>query len=69
MPMYMAAARSRSLATPSVSADREGVQPQGCNVLEWIGCAAAVAACGGISGPGVVACLAAAAPGCIKCVT
>jgi hypothetical protein len=43
--------------------------PQGCNVFEWAGCAAAVAGCAALSGPALIACVAAAAPGCVKCVT
>lgn len=49
--------------------DASGVQPQGCNVFEWAGCAAAVAGCAALSGPALIACVAAAAPGCVKCVT
>jgi hypothetical protein len=46
-----------------------GISPQGCNVFEWAGCAAAVAGCAALSGPALIACVAAAAPGCVKCVT
>lgn len=46
-----------------------GIRPQGCNVFEWAGCAAAVAGCAALSGPALIACVAAAAPGCVKCVT
>ena len=45
------------------------LQLQGCNVFEWAGCAAAIAGCGALTGPALVACLATVAPGCIKCVT
>ncbi len=44
-----------------------GVSPQGCNVFEWAGCAAAIAGCAALSGPALIACVAAAAPGCVKC--
>jgi hypothetical protein len=55
------------LARTNVSVDH--IQAQGCNALEWIGCAAAVAGCGALTGPALVACLAGVAPGCIRCVT
>jgi hypothetical protein len=44
-----------------------GISPQGCNVFEWAGCAAAIAGCAALSGPALIACVAAAAPGCVKC--
>ena len=43
--------------------------PQGCNPFEWAGCAGAIAGCAALSGPSFIACVAAAAPGCLKCVT
>lgn len=43
------------------------VEPQGCNAFEWAQCAAVIAACAA-SGAGVAACVAAAAPSCLKCV-
>ena len=46
-----------------------GISLQGCNALEWVGCAAAVAGCTMLTGPALVACVASAAPGCVKCVT
>jgi hypothetical protein len=49
------------------------VVPQSCNVLEWVGCASAVAGCAalciGSFSIGCIACVAAAAPGCVKCFT
>jgi hypothetical protein len=49
--------------------DVTGLQPQKCNVWEWVGCGAAVAGCFGLTGPALIACVAAVAPGCVKCVT
>ena len=47
----------------------DAVRPQSCTFLEGLACAAAIAGCGAVTGPALVACLAAVAPGCIKCVT
>lgn len=49
--------------------DGDGLRPQGCNVFEWAGCAAAIAGCAALSGPALVACVALAAPGCVECVS
>jgi hypothetical protein len=47
----------------------DGIRPQSCKPWEWVGCAAAIAACtAATGGVGLVACLATAAPQCIKCV-
>lgn len=44
-----------------------GLRPQGCNVFDWAKCASVLAACASLSGPALVACVAGAAPGCLKC--
>lgn len=56
---------SRAMKSSSVA---PGLSQQGCNFIEWAGCAAAIAACTA-SGPGLIPCLLAAAPGCVKCVS
>ena len=66
MPTYAAPAPDptrRAMTSPTL----QGLEPEGCNVFEWIGCAAAIAGCGALSGPALVACVAGVAPGCIKC--
>jgi hypothetical protein len=67
MPDYLPIAR----LTPArnTSNGEGGVALQGCNAWDWIKCGAVVAGCAGLSGPALVACVAAAAPSCIKCVT
>lgn len=68
LPYFMP---SRSLAEARLvhrSEDRR-LTLQGCNVFEWAACAAVVAGCSALSGPALIACVAAAAPGCVKCVT
>ena len=67
MPEHAAAVGPDGRRLPISLSRAGGVEPQGCKPLEWIRCAAAIAACGGTTGPGLVACLAVAAPGCIKC--
>ncbi len=64
-----AAERLRNEAGRHGAAPAGQIQMQGCNAFEWIGCAAAVAGCAGLSGPALVGCVAAVAPGCIKCVS
>jgi hypothetical protein len=51
----------------AITAQTRAIEPQGCNAFEWIGCAAAIAGCAGLSGPALVACVAGVAPGCVKC--
>jgi hypothetical protein len=51
----------------AIAAQAGGIELQGCNAFEWIGCAAAIAGCAGLSGPALVACVAGIAPGCVKC--
>lgn len=51
----------------AAAAGTPALLPQGCSALEWIGCAAAIAGCATLSGPALVACVAAAAPNCVKC--
>lgn len=43
------------------------VEPQKCDTWDLVRCAAVIAACAA-SGAGVAACVAAAAPSCLKCV-
>lgn len=45
-----------------------GLHPQGCSPWKAVGCVAAIAGCA-TSGPGLLACLAAVAPGCIDWVS
>jgi hypothetical protein len=68
IPPNMSAARGRS-SSRAASAKDDGLRLQGCNAFEWIRCGAIVAGCAGLSGPALIACVAAAAPGCVKCVT
>ena len=79
MPGFNATASLASQQLPYQSAFCEQggnnglVVPQSCNVLEWVGCASAVAGCvtlcSGSFGAACIACVAAAAPGCVKCFT
>lgn len=69
MPTYAPGrARSSSGRTYGRNSAPSALEPQGCNPWELLGCAAAIAACTA-SGPGLVPCLLAAAPGCVKCVS
>jgi hypothetical protein len=70
LPSQMQSARASAQTPRAAGADaRGGLRLQGCNAFEWIKCGAVVAGCGSLSGPALIACVAAAAPGCIKCVT
>ena len=79
MPGFSATASlsNRQVAYQAVFTKQGGsnglVVPQSCNVLEWVGCASAIVGCGalciGSFGTACIACVAAAAPGCVKCFT
>jgi hypothetical protein len=70
LPEYMPS-RAREMHTGVGQSSRvDGLRVQGCNVLEWAQCAAQVAACtASTGGIGLIACLAAVAPNCVKCVS
>lgn len=55
------------LSAPAGTYTTMALQPQGCSVFEAIACAGALAGCAALSGPAAIACVAAAAPGCVKC--
>jgi hypothetical protein len=61
--------RARGESLRGTSAYEGAISPQGCNALEWLKCGAIVATCTGLSGPALIACVAAAAPECLKCVS
>lgn len=67
MPIELSPVRTSARARVGRPTSYEGLSVQGCNVFEWAGCAAAIAGCAALSGPALVACVAAAAPGCVKC--
>lgn len=59
---------SRKFQSQALITNPYGITPQGCSGLEAIACAGALAACGSLTGPALVACVAAAAPSCVKCI-
>jgi hypothetical protein len=67
MPSFAPAAPSLIASKSDVS--NSALRQQGCNALEWIECGGVATVCAGLSGPALVACVAAALPNCVKCVT
>jgi hypothetical protein len=70
MPEYMPSPTRVLREWPAQPVRIDGLTAQGCSPLQWVGCAAQIAACtAATGGVGLVACLAAAAPNCISCVS
>lgn len=69
MPVAMPRRPTSDLPVFKRTSPGTGIQPQGCDFWELLGCGAALAGCAAFSGPALIACVAAAAPGCVKCVT
>lgn len=48
----------------------DGIRPSSCSVGQWLKCAGTIAACiaTGVTGVGLVACVAAAASECVDCI-